>query len=51
MKKGHMKTPVHKDISRAYEKKDNYHKFISNGTVAMVVKKAEWAYEMDLWGK
>jgi len=35
-KNRHMKIPVHKDASEAFEKNDNDHKFISNNIVGMV---------------
>jgi hypothetical protein len=37
-KNGHMQTPVSADTSGALEKRENCHKFISNGTVNMVGK-------------
>jgi len=37
-KNRHMKNPVPKDISEAFEEKDNYHKFIFNSMVDMVKK-------------
>jgi len=37
-KNRHMKTPASPDTSGAFEKRENCYKFISNGTVNMVVK-------------
>ena len=54
MKKGgHMKTPVPADTSGALEKRENCPKFVSNGTVNVVVKTSGEGdmNSIDLWGK
>jgi len=52
-KTGRMKTPVPADTSGAFEKRENCPKFISNGTVNVLVENY-WTGDMDsmdLWGK